>query len=181
MKNLLMVLSTLALLAGPAGANRFEEDAAKLEAALESRIAAAKRGVAASPAVSAPAWECLFGGDLVQMARMRDLEVGPERKLRPGAALTAIERRQLVDGIGAGSPLEAFDLTDDKEFLARDVRDTAHGREFVLYVYHGGDNAHGFIYEKGTLNRVAELGDGAFQACTVGFGNYAALPWFYSN
>jgi hypothetical protein len=132
---------------------------------------------------------CLFGDHLVTMARMRDLDVGAEIVIdsESAAELASIQRDQILDGFsrtGVEPPAsisDALAATDDSEILLREVTDTAHERQFNMYVFSAGDNIVGFIYYARSLRLAAEIGDGSIGNCETGYSAFDSLPFFYTN
>ena len=125
--------------------------------------------------------DCLFGDSLVQMARMRDLHTGKKVTLNARSSLSEVQKEQLKTGMDEKSVKEAFERTDNEEFWSHNVWDSAHRKGYTLYVYSGGENIHGFIFERMGTKPVATVGDGSVDNCKAKFENYDVLPWFYTN
>lgn len=133
-------------------------------------------------------YACLFGADLVQMARMGDLKANKARVLKNPTKLTDLQKKQILAGMKPTLESEeleldkienAFEATQDKEFVSRRIFDSAHKKAYLLYVYSGGDNVHGFITRDNSDELVAQISDGSIEegSCKVDFENYDALPW----
>ncbi len=130
---------------------------------------------------------CIFGDHLVSMARMADLNIDVDTVIEADTELTAIQQKQVfeiaqefeVDPIT--SLEQALESTDEASMDLLTVHDTAHDRNFNMYIYSAGDNIVGRIYYSQSLRVAAEVGDGSIARCDAGFSNYDDLPWFYTN
>lgn len=137
----------------------------------------------AAPAAHA----CLFGGTLVEMARLRDLLTDPAVTLTAKTQMTELQKRQIVGALQKEGWTEiktvqdAFAHTDDKQFFSHRVVSQSTGKAYTMYIYSAGDNVHGFIYEENTLERAARIGDASIYDCKPDYESYGSLPWFYSN
>lgn len=130
---------------------------------------------------------CIFGDHLVSMARMADLDIGVDTTIEADTELTPIQRSQVfamtadffVDEVT--SLEQALEATDEASIDLLAVHDSAHERDFNMYIYSAGDNIAGRIYYSKSLRIAAEVGDGSIGECDAGFSNYDDLPWFYTN
>jgi hypothetical protein len=131
--------------------------------------------------------DCVFGKDMVQMARFRDLKVSKQITLTPTSKLTPLQVEQIMAGAkvmefeDAANASEVIKDLDDSELWIRRVWDSAHRVAYQFYIYSLGDNIQGFITEEKSAKIVAKVGDASFYECEPQFDNYDSLPWFYSN
>ena len=96
---------------------------------------------------------CIFGDHLVSIARARDLKVSDPLVISVGSvdSLSEIQKLQIIDdakkfGGEILSIEEAVERADEAQIDFRTIKDTAHDREFNMFVYFAGDNASGSIY-----------------------------------
>lgn len=132
---------------------------------------------------------CLFGSSLTDMARMSNLQTGPEIRINKKSALTNLQKEQIINALQKElhevevitTIKDAFNYTDEGMFSVRTVFDTLTYESYTMYLYHAGDTRCGFIYKEGTLEQVARIGDGSIHECTVKFTKYNSLPWHFTK
>ncbi len=111
-------------------------------------------------------WASL-NSDLVDL---HALEITDSRLLKDASDATEIEASQLVAGVhGSATVEEAFDNSDDGEFLLHTLTDAESGDEFTLYRYWAGDNPVGFVVAADGTEVKLEIGDGEIGDITVHF------------
>ena len=124
---------------------------------------------------------CIFGDDLVETARMKDLNVSSDKTISEKSKVSRITKQHIVTGMEAYSFPEALEMTDDGKFWVHSVEDTTHAGDYLMYIYSAGDNINGFFVDVETNDIVAKVGDGSIHSCIVDFENYDKLDWFYTN
>ncbi len=129
---------------------------------------------------------CLFGDTLIQMARMSDLQTGPEIVLKETSKITKLQSKQLIQAFSKEyeekfTMKKIFEFADDGVLYVRSVFDTRNYKTYTMYLYAAGDTVCGYIFEEKTLKQVAVIGDGSIYKCTVSFNRYTSLPWFYQT
>ncbi len=124
---------------------------------------------------------CIFGDHLVSMARAADLITSASTTLDANSPPTGIQLQQFLDATESTTLAEAWDMTDEAEVSLHTVRDTAHQREFNMYIWYAGDTVVGGIYYSKSLRVAGEIGDGGISKCDAKYSNFDALPFFYVN
>ena len=98
------------------------------------------------------------------------VEITDPRTLTSAADATDIEGQQLMAGVPASDSVEqAFDNSDDGEFLLHTLTDPESGDEFTLFRYWAGDNPVGFACPAGEADVRLEIGDGEIADVSVRF------------
>ncbi|PKN54847.1 MAG: hypothetical protein CVU56_24425 [Deltaproteobacteria bacterium HGW-Deltaproteobacteria-14] len=125
----------------------------------------------AAPVAAPPTWalECFFNDDGVDLLRVA---IGPEREVGADAALTDMEKRQILAGMAnadATTLAEAFEFTDDGAFFVRALTDPESGDAFTVYRYWAGDTQVGFVVPAEGVEVKATIEDGDLYDCSLSF------------
>lgn len=125
---------------------------------------------------------CVFGDHLVQTARMNDLEFSEEKIITSDLkSATPEEINHLKIGMKVQNISEVMEEHYEARIWVRTIIDTAHERNYSMYLYSSGDNIVGFFIDNRTNNIIAEVGDGSIYNCKAFVEEYDHLRWFYTN
>src|SRR5688572_14986966 len=124
---------------------------------------------------------CLFGSNLVETARFRDLVASKEKIITPQSKLTPGLEQQIR--LAFKIPTDISDIFEyagpDKQFWVRTITHRISNSSYTMILSDPGDNIYGAFLMG---NQVAAIvGDGDIGDCIVEYDAYDSLPWFYTN
>jgi hypothetical protein len=106
----------------------------------------------------------LLGEDTLQMAASPHLSIQETGRFEGPGALPALHQEQLLSGLnaegwGVSSIAEAFEMIDEGEVVVQTITVNETGQVFTHLELYMGDTEVGYIYDAGTMNRVAIVSD----------------------
>ncbi len=135
--------------------------------------------------------KCLFGDDLVDTARMKDLIVSEEQTLNKDSKVNKKTLSQIIKGVSAslGVSVTSYEEAlkyasyslEKAELWVRSIKDTAHDRNYRMYLFDAGGNIYGFFINTESNDVEALITDGQITSCETDFEDFDRLDWFYTN
>ena len=106
----------------------------------------------------------VLGEDTQQMAASPHLSIQETGRFEGPGALPALHQEQLLAGLnaegwGLSTIAEAFDMIDEGEVAVQAITVKDTGQIFTHLELYMGDTEVGYIYDVGTMNRVAIVSD----------------------
>ena len=127
------------------------------------------------PLVPEPA-ACAFGEVFRDLANSTSIATTRRRVLTSPEGLTPVEVQQVIAAARSSAAddvetiEEAFEVADQGEYNQLELWDRTSNRAYVVYEFGAGDTSVGAYFFYGTTQRVAVIGDGDLQECSVSGG-----------
>ena len=116
---------------------------------------------------------CLFGESTHELNKATHLKVDIDAQYEELKQLPSLVQKQIVLGIqkdgwaDVKNIEEAFEYIDSEGVYANTVVEKATAKTYTWLQWYSGDTEIGYIFDEGTLNIVAMIGDGDIYGCKV--------------
>ncbi|MCH2023393.1 MAG: hypothetical protein MK207_13035 [Saprospiraceae bacterium] len=117
--------------------------------------------------------QCLFGESTHELKKATHLKVDIDAQYERLKDLPALVEKQIVLGVqkdgwaDVKNIAEAFEYVDSDGVYVNIIVEKATGITYTWVQWYSGDTEIGYIFEEGTLNIVAMIGDGDIYGCKV--------------
>ncbi len=117
--------------------------------------------------------KCLFGESTHELNKATHLKVDVDAQYERLEDLPSLVQKQIVLGVqkdgwaDVKNIAEAFEYVDSDGVYANTVVEKATGKTYTWLQWYSGDTEIGYIFEEGTVNLVAMIGDGDIYGCKV--------------